>query len=215
MLQNLAMAFFFDPKQIPDGCLHAPATRRNREPILEVLRTILPENGNVLEIASGTGEHAVFFGAAFPNLRWMPTDIREEHLASIRAWTRATAVTNVAEPVFLDVEKDPWPVVQAAAVVNANLIHIAPFAVCEALMRGAARVLSTRAPLFLYGPFKRNGQHTADSNARFDERLRSEDPAWGVRDLGEVTAAAQSAGLELESILEMPANNLSLVFRRS
>lgn len=207
------MAFFFDPQQTPEGGLHAPATLRNREPILEVLRKVLPETGDVLEIASGTGEHAVFFAAAFPKLRWLPSDIRAEHLASIRAWTKAKGLATVAEPVFLDVETNPWPVEKAVAVVSANLIHIAPFSACRALMRGAARVLPPDGPLLLYGPFKRDGQHTAESNARFDQRLCSDDPAWGVRDLGDVTKEAQAAGLALDCIFEMPANNLTVVFR--
>lgn len=207
------MATFFDPKPAPTGGLHAPATERNREPILEVLRRALPSSGVVLEIASGTGQHAVFFAAALPHLTWQPTDLSPAHLESIRAWREAAGSPNLAPPMPLDVEAEPWPLAQADAVVAINMIHIAPWSACEALMRGAARVLPANGVLFLYGPFKRNGEHTSESNARFDERLRSDDPRWGVRDAGEVEEAAAKQGLRLVETVPMPANNQSLVFR--
>ena len=204
----------FDPQRVPSGGLHAAATERNREPIVEVLRRVLPPAGLVLEIASGTGQHAAFFARAFPALRWQPSDVLPAHLDSIRAWTRAAGVDNVEAPVALDVERTPWPIARADAIVNINMIHIAPWSAATALFEGAARALPASGPLFLYGPFKRDGRHTADSNARFDERLRAEDPRWGVRDLGAVQALAAAAGFGPPEIVAMPANNLSLVFRR-
>jgi SAM-dependent methyltransferase len=204
----------FDPTPVPSGGLHAAATDRNRGPILDVLRTVLPPSGLVLEIASGTGEHAAFFAPHFPALRWQPSDPSAAHLESIRAWSTASGAPNLAPPLFLDVEREPWPVAHADAILNINMIHIAPWSAAEALFRGAARTLPAGGVLYLYGPFKRGGQHTAESNQRFDERLRGEDPRWGVRDLDEVTALANSVGFDGPAITQMPANNLSLVFRR-
>ena len=206
---------FFDPQPTPQGGLHAAATDRNREPILEVLRRVLPPTGLVLEIASGTGQHVAFFARALPALRWQPSDPAPAHRESIGAWVAAAAAGNVAAPLALDVEGWPWPVTGADAILNINLIHIAPWSATEALLRGAARLLPPAGPLFLYGPFKRNGQHTADSNQRFDERLRGDDPRWGVRDVTEVEAVATSAGFGPPDVVTMPANNLSLIFRRA
>src|SRR5206468_2921189 len=185
---------FFDPKPAPSGSLHAAATERNREPILQVLRAVLPPAGLVLEIASGTGQHVAFFARELPALRWQPSDPSLAHLDSIRAWSAAAGAGNIAPPVLLDVERLPWPVERADAILNINMIHIAPWSAAEALFRGAARLLPPSGLLFLYGPFKRDGQHTAESNQRFDERLRAEDPRWGVRDLGDVQATAGAAG---------------------
>jgi len=205
---------FFDPQPVPSGGLHAAATERNREPILEVLRRVLPATGLVLEIASGTGQHAAFFARALPGLRWQPSDPSPPHRASIAAWTAASGADNVAAPLALDVERWPWPLSGADAILNINMIHIAPWSAALALFAGAARLLPPSGVLFLYGPFKRAGQHTAESNQRFDERLRGEDPRWGVRDLDDVEAAATSAGFHPPEVVAMPANNLSLVFRR-
>ena len=204
---------FFDPPRAATGGLHAAATDRNREPILEVLRRVLPAAGLVLEVASGTGQHVAFFARALPALRWQPTDPSPAHLDSIRAWSAASGADNIAAPVALDVEQTPWPIAHADALLNINMIHIAPWSATEALFRGAARVLGPTSVLFLYGPFKRDGQHTADSNQRFDERLRAEDPRWGVRDLADVEALAIAAGFQAPEVIPMPANNLSLVFR--
>jgi SAM-dependent methyltransferase len=195
--------------------LHAAAAERNRAPILEVLGRVLPATGLVVEIASGTGQHAVFFARALPALRWQPSDPSPAHLESIRAWTAASEVDNVAAPLALDVERLPWPVERADVVLNINMIHIAPWSAAEALFAGASRLLPPGGVLFLYGPFKRDGQHTAESNQRFDDRLRGEDPRWGVRDLADVQALATSAGFQPPEIIAMPANNLSLVFRHS
>ena len=205
----------FDPKPVPHGGLHAAATDRNREPILEVLRRVLPASGLVLEIASGTGQHAAFFAGALPGLRWQPSDASAPHLDSIRAWSAASAADNIAAPVLLDVERQPWPVAHADAIVNINMVHIAPWSATVALFDGAARILAPHGVLFLYGPFMRDGRHTAESNQRFDERLRGEDPRWGVRDLAEVERVANAAGFVRAEVVPMPANNLSLVFRRS
>jgi SAM-dependent methyltransferase len=205
----------FAPESRPHGGLHAAATARNREPILDVLRRVLPATGLVLEIASGTGQHAAFFACALPALRWQPSDVYEPHLASIRAWSAASGADNIAAPLPLDVERQPWPVTHADAILNINMIHIAPWSATAALFEGAARILAPGGVLFLYGPFMRNGQHTADSNQRFDERLRGEDPRWGVRDLADVERVANAADFRLAEVVPMPANNLSLVFRRS
>ena len=199
---------------VPPGGLHAAATDRNRTPILDVLRRVLPPVGLVLEIASGTGQHVVFFARALPALQWQPSDRSPAHLESIRAWTAAAQAGNIAAPLSLDVEQGRWPIGQVDAVVNINMIHIAPWSAAKALFTGAARVLAPAGLLFLYGPFRRDGQHTAESNQRFDERLRAEDPRWGVRDLGEVQELASAAGFQSPEIIAMPANNLSLVFRR-
>ena len=197
------------------GGLHAAATERNRGPILDVLRTVLPAAGLVLEIASGTGQHAAFFAPAFPGLRWQPSETSARMLESIRAWSAAAGAGNLLPPVSLDVESEPWPVAQADAIVNINMVHIAPWSAAQALFRGAARRLPGSGVLFLYGPFKRGGQHTAESNQRFDERLRGEDPRWGVRDLDDIQALASSVGFGAPEIVPMPVNNFSLVFRRS
>ena len=205
---------FFDPQPVPHGGLHAAATERNRDPILEVLRGVLPPAGLVLEIASGTGQHVAYFAGALPALRWQPTDASAAHLESIRAWSAASGASNIAPPLLLDVERTPWPVAHADAVLSINLGHIAPWSAAEALFRGAARLLPAAGVLYLYGPFKRGGRHTAPSNERFDERLRGEDARWGVRDLDELGALATSVGFEPDEIIAMPANNLSLVYRR-
>jgi SAM-dependent methyltransferase len=209
------VAAFFNPQPTPEGGLHAPATQRNREPILEVLRRVLPKEGLVLEISSGTGQHAAFFAEGLPGITWQPSDPSPAHLQSIEAWLQSTGAANLLAPVFLDVLSKRWPLSQAAAIVNINMIHIAPWEACEALMTGAAAILAPGAPLFLYGPFKRNGEHTSESNAAFDARLRNDDPRFGVRDLADVKAVAQRAGFRLQEVVEMPANNLSVVFVRS
>jgi SAM-dependent methyltransferase len=204
---------FFDPKPAPHGGLHAAATERNRDPILEVLRRVLPATGLVLEIASGTGQHVAYFASALPALRWQPSDASAAHLDSIRAWSAASGAGNIAPPLLLDVERPPWPITQADAILNINMIHIAPWSAAGALFEGAARVLAPSGVLLLYGPFKRDGVHTAESNQRFDERLRGEDPRWGVRDLGDVEQLASTAGFHLTEVVPMPANNLSLIFQ--
>ncbi|HEX8574206.1 MAG TPA: DUF938 domain-containing protein [Allosphingosinicella sp.] len=193
----------------------APATRRNREPILAVLREVLPERGLVLEAASGTGEHAAYFAACFPNLRWQPTDPDPGALASIRAWREDSGLANLLEPLRLDAGAEDWPVAAADSILCVNMVHISPWAATEGLMRGAGRLLPPGAPLILYGPYRRSGVPTAASNESFDESLKARNPEWGLRDLESVEAEAARRGLGLERIVEMPANNLTLLFRRA
>jgi hypothetical protein len=199
----------------PDARRFAPATQRNREPILGVLQKVLPPSGLVLEVASGTGEHAVYFAAALPALIWQPSDRHVGERASIAAWVAASGVANVRAPLDLDATWERWPIERADAVVNINMIHIAPWTACVGLMRGAATVLASGAPLLLYGPFRRDGGHTAPSNEAFDHSLRAQDPAWGVRDLDEVAALAAAHGFAAPTVFEMPSNNLSVVFVRT
>lgn len=191
----------------------SPSAARNREPILAVLRRVLPAHGHVLEIASGTGEHAVHCAAGLPTLTWQPTDRDADALASIAAHRAFAQLPNLLPPLELDASAASWPVLRADAVVSINMIHIAPWRAAEGLIVGAARVLTPGGVLYLYGPFKEDGCHTAPSNAAFDRDLRARSPDWGVRDLGEVADLAHARGLELVERIAMPANNLSLVFR--
>ena len=202
----------FRPPQKP--LRHAPATLRNREPILEVLRRILPEQGLVLEVGSGTGEHAAYFATTMPHLVWQPSDSDPALRASIAAHAEASDAANLPAPLDLDTTAEVWPVPAADAVVSINMIHIAPWACSEGLVRGAARVLPPHGPLYLYGPFMRDGRHTAPSNAAFDRSLRAQDPSWGVRDVAELEALAAGHGLALDEVTHMPSNNLSVVFRK-
>jgi len=190
----------------------APATQRNREPILAVLRDILPAAGMALEVASGTGEHALAFAAAFPGLTWQPSDPSADARASIAAWCESAV--NVLPPLELDAAAGTWPIARANAVLCINMIHISPWEATEGLMRGAARILTAGEPLYLYGPYRRPGRELEPSNAAFDADLQRRDPRWGLRDLDTVTACAGANGLELEQVVEMPANNLSVVFRK-
>jgi SAM-dependent methyltransferase len=190
---------------------HAPATQRNREPIREVLARVLPPAGTVLEIASGTGEHAVAFARAFPALRWQPTDADRVALASIAAHRAEAGLENLAEPLHLDVLA-PWPIAHADAIVCINMVHISPWEASLALLAGAARTLDRDALLYLYGPYRFDGV-TAPSNEEFDRSLRARDPRWGVRDVRDLTAAAEA--FTLVETIAMPANNHSLIFRRT
>lgn len=192
----------------------APAASRNRDPILTVLREILPVTGLVLEIASGTGEHAVHFAAAFPDLAWQPSDPDADARASIAAWRDAAQLPNLLAPVALDASAPAWPVALADALVCINMIHISPWQATVGLMAGAGRLLSAGQPLYLYGPYVRAGHPTEPTNQAFDDDLRRRDPRWGLRSLEEVRTCAQSSGLELDRVVEMPANNLSVVFRK-
>ncbi len=190
------------------------AAQRNRDAILEVLTRILPARGRVLEIASGSGEHALAFATALHALTWQPSERDAEGLASIEAWRAELGPANLLPAALLDVQRWPWPVTQADAIVCINMIHIAPWAACEALLRGAGALLQPGAPLYLYGAMKLDGRFTAPSNADFDASLRARDPSWGVRDLADVTAAAQAEGLALAEVVPMPANNFSVILRR-
>lgn len=191
----------------------SPATARNREPIREVLARHLPGRGDVLEIASGTGEHAVHMARSFPALRWQPTDPDPAALASIEAHRAEAALGNLLAPISLDVTAPVWPVTSAGAVVCINMVHIAPWEAALALFAGAARTLAAGAVLYLYGPYRLDGA-TAPPNEAFDRSLRERDPRWGVRDVSDLRAAAADRGLQLEHVVPMPANNHSLVFVR-
>jgi len=194
---------------------HAPATARNREPIAAVLRDVLPASGTVLEVASGTGEHAAWFAPLFPHLDWQPSDADPEALASIEAWVADGGAPNLLPPLVLDAASERWPVGRADAILCVNMVHISPWAATVGLMRGAGRLLARGAPLVLYGPFRRAGVPTAPSNEAFDADLKRRDPEWGLREVEEVTAEAEANGLRFERLFEMPANNLTVVFRQA
>lgn len=198
-----------------NDALHAPATLRNREPILAVLQRVLPDSGLVLELNSGSGEHAVHFAAALPGIQWQPSDIDPAARASIAARMAIAGLPNLLPVCDIDATAPLWPVAQAAAVVSINMIHIAPWEACLGLLEGSARILPPAdGVLYLYGPFKRNDSHTAPSNAQFDQDLRSRNAQWGIRNLETVVAEAAAQGFEIQEIVEMPANNLSVVFRK-
>ncbi|SDG43340.1 Protein of unknown function [Onishia taeanensis] len=205
-----------------DSRLSSPAVARNRAPILEVLEPALQEvlsacgadRLRVLELASGSGEHALYFSQALPWVDWQPSDPSAEAVASIRAWRTEQGTANLAEPLTLDVTRRPWPLESIDALVAINLVHISPWEVTEALMAEAGERLPPGGLLFLYGPYRRDGQHTAPSNEAFDASLRTRDSRWGIRDLEAVLACAQAEGLTLDKVVEMPANNLSVVLRK-
>jgi SAM-dependent methyltransferase len=193
---------------------YAPATARNRDAILAVLKRVLPAQGKVLEIASGTGEHVVHFAAALPGLTFLPSDLDEAALGSIAAWIAEAGLNNVQPPLRLDAREDAWPDT-VDAIFTANMIHIAPWEAALGLFRGAGRSLRSGGVLVIYGPFRIAGAHTAPSNQAFDEELRARDPRWGVRDLEALQAVAAEHGLALEERVPMPANNQTLIFRRA
>jgi SAM-dependent methyltransferase len=198
-----------DPRQ------YRPHVARNRDPILDVLRRVLPPKGLVLEVASGSGEHLAYFAAKLPALSWQPTDPDPEALASAAAHRTAAGAPNLLPPLPLDVMSERWPVERADAVICCNMIHIAPWAACEGLVAGAARTLPAGGLLYVYGPYKIGGEHTAPSNRDFDLDLRARNPEWGIRDLDDVTALAERHDFKLAETIPMPANNLSVIFRRS
>lgn len=191
----------------------APAADRNKGPILEVLQRVLPSSGLVLEIASGTGQHAVHFARGLPAIEWQPSDPDPASRESIAAWSAKAALPNLRPVLELDVRASHWPVERAAAIVCINMIHISPVASTVGLLDGAARVLPAGGVLVLYGPYKRGGAHTAPSNESFDMQLRSQNPEWGVRDLEWVQDLARERGLAFGETVQMPANNLCVVFR--
>lgn len=209
---------------------YAPATQRNREPILEVLRQVLPPTGTILEISSGTGEHSIFFAPQLAPRYWLPSDLNPDARASITAWQQQSPPCNrLYPPIELDASSDRWLVESEkllkylpncdlteqpiVAIVNINMIHIAPRSAYLGLVAGAKRILPIGGILYLYGPFKQCGVHTSASNAAFDESLQLKNPEWGIRDLEEVADLAASHNLILKKIFPMPANNLSLVFQ--
>ncbi len=198
-----------DPRQ------YAPATLRNRDLILRILRDVLPTKGLILEIASGSGEHVVHFARNLPSLSFQPSDREPDALQSVAAWVKATRVTNVRAPLVLDAAQSPWPITSADGIICINMVHISPWDATLGLVRGAAAILVPTAPFYLYGPYKREGFATAPSNQAFDRSLRDREPTWGLRDLEAVAAVAQFVGFSAPTITEMPANNLSMVFRRN
>ncbi|KIU32577.1 SAM-dependent methyltransferase [Methylobacterium radiotolerans] len=198
-----------------NDALTAPAVARNRDAILAILRAVLPASGTVLEIASGSGEHAVHVAAALPGVDWLPSDPEPAARRSIAAHALRAGLGNIRPPLALDAAAAAWPVARVDGIVCINMIHIAPWAATAGLMAGAGRVLSERGILFLYGPFREADRPFAESNAAFDASLRGRDPAWGVRDLDAVAAEAARHGLDLIRRVAMPANNLSVIFERS
>jgi SAM-dependent methyltransferase len=207
----------------PDGRLDAPAFHRNHEAIWSAITGFLSaQDGDVLEIGSGTGQHAVTFARRTPKLTWWPSDIFPSHLRSIEAWREHEQLTNVQAPQPLDLKDPDWTwqagaksAPPLAAIVCINVLHISPWRVSQNLLSGAGRLLRADGRLFVYGPFMRNGEHTAPSNAAFDAILRAENPEWGVRDIRDLSALGDKAGLSLAEIAPMPANNLVLAFARA
>ncbi|HUE45404.1 MAG TPA: DUF938 domain-containing protein [Aestuariivirgaceae bacterium] len=197
-----------------DARQSAPAAERNKEPILAVLRRVLPQSGLVLEIASGTGQHVVHFARTLPGLTWQPSEPDPQMRPSIAAWLAETGLPNVLPPLDLDVARPDWPIDRADAVLCINMIHISPWQATEQLLAGCGRILPPGGVLYLYGPYRRGGRHTAPSNEAFDASLRRRDPRWGVRDLETVVDAASGHGMDLSEVFDMPANNLSVVFVR-
>ena len=193
----------------------APHVARNAGPIADVLREVLPARGLVLEVASGTGEHVLHFAREFPKLLWQPSDPEPAALRSIEAWRAESGLFNLLPAIPLDARAAAWPVAEADAILCINMVHISPRAATTGLLRGAGRLLGKGAPLCLYGPWRRAGVETAPSNEAFDESLKARDPEWGLRDLEEVVAEAGTQGLALERVVEMPANNISVVLRKT
>jgi len=200
--------------ELPDGRLVVSSAERNRGPILKVLERVLPRTGLVLEVASGTGQHVVHFAQALEWLSWQPTDMDAACRRSITAWLATAEFANVRQPLDLDVRELPWRVPTLDAIVCLNLIHIAPWSVATALFTGAGLALRENGLLYLYGPYSVQGRHTAPSNAAFDSALCAENPEWGLRDLKEVESLAKDKGFDLAETIEMPANNLSVLFRK-
>lgn len=198
-----------------DARRSAPHVARNAGPIADVLRDVLPEGGLVLEVASGTGEHVLHFARAFPRLLWQPSDPESAALRSIESWRAEAGLPNVLPAMALDARAAAWPVAAADAILCINMIHISPWAATAGLMRGAGRLLGPGAPLYLYGPYRQAGLETAPSNAAFDASLRARDPEWGLRDLEDVVTEAEGHGFQLDRVVPMPANNLSVVLRRT
>lgn len=197
-----------------DGKWTSQAAERNKGPILEVLTRILPASGIVLEIASGTGQHVIHFAKGLPALTWQPSDPDAELRRSISRRAEEEQLENVRTPVDLDVSRLPWPLHAADAILCINMIHVAPWSATAKLFDGAKALLAPGHVLYMYGPYRRAGRHTSPGNEKFDADLRAQDPEWGVRNLEEVAELGARAGFTLDETIEMPANNLSLVFRR-
>ena len=194
--------------------LSSPSALRNRGPIFNLLRDVLPQSGKVLEIASGSGEHIIHFAALLPGLTWQPSDPSPQARASIEEWVKAEGVTNVGQPLDIDASSATWPLQHADAMLAINMVHISPWAATQGLLKGAGRLLPNGGALVLYGPYRREGELFVASNAKFDADLRSRNPAWGIRLLEDVVSTAETCGLALTSVTQMPANNLCVVFTR-
>lgn len=199
--------------------LYAPATERNREPILQILQQYLPNTGNILEIASGTGQHACFFAPHFYPRQWIPSDPDAQSRLSINSWRETCPTDNLAEALDLDVQKinwqEPFKSDSITAIIAINMIHISPWLACEGLIKGASKLLITGGILYLYGPYKEKDKPLAPSNEAFDQSLKNRNPDWGLRDLETVVKFAQSCQFKLREVISMPANNLSVIFHRS
>lgn len=195
---------------------YSPATQRNRQPILDILKKIIPLSGNILEIASGTGEHAVFFAPHFYPRKWISSDVNSQNIESIKSWKNICAIDNLEFPLILDVTKDDWGIREnlkpITSIVNSNMIHISSWETCIGLMRGAKKILPSGGILYLYGPFKINNQHTSVSNQQFDQSLKRQNPQWGIRNLDDVILVAKENGLIFQEMIKMPANNMSIIF---
>lgn len=193
---------------------HAPATLRNRDAILEVLRNILPASGKILEVASGTGEHIVYFADKFTHLKFQPSDLNIDYIRSISIWAQSANLKNIEEPIVLDAERFDWNISDVAAILCINMVHISPWEATIGLFRNAIKLLPVGSPLYIYGPFIREGFVTAESNLAFEASLKSRNLQWGIRRVDEMDALAEKSGLERDLLIEMPANNLSLVYRK-
>ncbi|MGB5770060.1 MAG: DUF938 domain-containing protein [Crocosphaera sp.] len=197
---------------------YAPATQRNREHILEVLLRVLPPSGNILEVASGTGEHSIFFAPKFSPRQWIPSDPNAISRDSIEAWRKESLIENIHPPLNINAQDSIWEIekefLDITTIININMIHISPWSACLGLMKGAKRLLPSGGILYLYGPYKQEGKHTALSNEAFDESLRDQNPEWGVRNLEDVIKVAEDNGLVFKEKVAMPANNLSVIFEK-
>ncbi|MEM8917817.1 MAG: DUF938 domain-containing protein [Pseudomonadota bacterium] len=202
------------PENGPDAQRHAPATLRNRDAIVAVLREILPASGTILEVASGTGEHAVYFGRAFPHLTFQPSDPDLENHRSIRAWTEREDLPNILPPLALDALHPEWDIAEPAAILCINMVHIAPWEASIGLFEKASRLLKPGAPFYLYGPYFQADEPPAEGNLAFERSLKSRNLQWGIRDVADMNALAAKTGFRRESLIDMPANNISLIYRR-
>lgn len=206
---------WFTDQPTPDDQKHAPATMRNRDAIVTVLTDVLPKTGTIVEIASGTGEHAVYFGQKFPDLMFQPSDPDPECCRSIAAWTAREQIENVLPPIQLDALESTWNIESPAAILCINMIHIAPWEAAIGLFNHAAKLLSVGAPLYLYGPYFRDGVEPAEGNLAFERSLKSRNLQWGIRDVADMDVLAEKTGFKRERLIEMPANNISLVYRKA
>lgn len=197
-----------------DQKLTSPAALRNRDPIADLLRHVLPQSGTVIELASGSGEHVIHFASLFPHLIWQPSDPSQEARVSIEEWVKTHDISNVLPPLDIDASSQNWPVERADAMIAINMVHISPWPATQGLLAGAGKLLPSGGTLILYGPYRRDGQMLVPSNVEFDASLRARNPAWGIRLLEDVASLAEQSGLALTSVTEMPANNLGVVFTR-